>query len=74
MDMLATIEIRPIQRPTYNNTRIRDYALWLETNILTLTDYWNDLVSEDGVGPISEDDMFYFCLAQYESERDRVAG
>lgn len=72
MDMLARIEVRPIQRPVYNNTQIRDYARWLENNQQSLAEYWNTLVSEDGLGPLGEDDFFLFCVCQHDFERDRM--
>lgn len=72
MDMPVLITVTPIQRPTYRSTNIRDYARWAEDNQQLLVDYWNSLATEDGLGPVSEDDFFQFCCAQHDCERDRM--
>lgn len=68
---IPQIEVRPIQRPIYNSIRM-DYARWLENNLQTLADYFNDLISADGAGPLGEDDFFLFTRVQHDSERDRM--
>lgn len=67
----APITVAPIQRPNYNSTRM-DYARWLENNVQTLADYFNELVTADGAGPLGEDDFFLFTRVQYDSEQDRM--
>lgn len=68
---LPQIEVRPVRPPTYNCSSM-DYARWLENNLQTLTDYWNALVTTDGIGPLGEEDLFIFCMIQHESEQDRM--
>lgn len=66
------IEVRPVQRPIYCNRNIADYGRWAEQNLQTLLNYWNQLLSADGAGPLGEDDVFVFCVVQWESERERM--
>lgn len=71
MNAMPLIEVRPIQRPTYRSTNIRDYARWVEDNQQALTEYWNLLLC-DGSGPLGEDDFFIFTVVQHESELDHM--
>lgn len=68
---IPQIEVRPIVKPIYNCVRM-DFAHWLENNRQTLADYFNELVTADGLGPLSEDDHFLFCVVQHEREMDRM--
>lgn len=68
---LAPITVKPIQRPNFNNTRM-DYGRWLENNLQVLADYFNELVTADGAGPLGEDDFFLFTRVQHDCEQDRM--
>lgn len=69
--LLKPITVKPVSRPIYRNTHVLDYGHWLAQNLQALTDYWNDLVTSDGVGPIGEEDFFIFCRIQHDRELDR---
>lgn len=71
-ESLKPITIKPITRPQFRNTHIRDYGQWSVMNLQALADYWNELMSPEGAGPLGEDDFFIFCRIQHERELDHV--
>jgi hypothetical protein len=72
IEALQPITIKSVSRPIYRNTHICDYAQWSAMNLQTLTDYWNSLVTPDGMGPLGEEDFHLFCVCQHHAEQDRV--
>lgn len=72
IEALKPITAKPVSRPIYRNTHICDYAQWSQHNQQVLLDYWNQLVTPDGLGPLGEEDFFLFTLVQHEAEQDRV--
>lgn len=66
------ITVKPISRPIFCNRGVSDFATWLETNRLALTDYFNSLMGPDGLGPLGEDDFFIFARIQHERELDQM--
>lgn len=69
---LKPVDVRPIQRPNFNNACVYDFGSWLETNRLALTDYFNALMGPEGLGPLGEDDFFIFTRIQHEREMDHI--
>jgi hypothetical protein len=71
-EALQPITIKPVSRPIYRNTHIHDYGQWSQQNHQALLDYWNQLVTPDGLGPLGEEDFFLFTRIQHEAEQERM--
>ncbi len=72
IEALKPITVKPVTRPIFRNTHIADFAQWYAMNLLALVDYWNELVTPDGLGPLGDDDFFQFSRIQHERELDHV--
>jgi hypothetical protein len=72
IEALQPITVKSISRPIYRNTHIHDYAQWSQHNQQVLLDFWNQLVTPDGMGPLGEEDFFLFTRIQHEREQDRM--
>jgi len=74
MNAVAPIKIRPIERPTFDNSRILDRNEWCLDNAATLARYWAEQGQALGLGKDEDTDFDFWLRVQHEIECDYYFG
>jgi len=70
VNAVAPIQIRPLERPSFDNERISDFNAWCLDNAARLARYWSDQGQALGLGKDDDTDFDFWLRVQHEIECD----
>jgi hypothetical protein len=68
MNAIPHVTIRPVLRPTFDNTCLADYSKWVLANTETLARYWHDQGIALGLTSEDDDEFTFWLRVQHDIE------
>jgi len=70
VNAVAPIQIRPLERPAFDNSRISDFNAWCLDNAARLARYWSDQGQALGLDKDEDTDFDFWLKVQHEIEME----